>query len=191
MLELLNNIDTNLFLFLNSLHSSFFDPIMHWISGKLSWLPLYILIIGYLIWHSKIKSIWIILSLILLIVLSDQLSVHLFKNVFERLRPCHNSLIADQVHLVNNHCGGKYGFLSSHASNTFALAGFLTFLFRAKWISISLLIWAGVVSYSRIYLGVHYPFDVLCGALFGLILSFIMVIGLNRFLGKFYKQENN
>ena len=171
MIDKLLQFDTELFLFLNSLHSDFFDTTMWFISGKLSWLPLYAIIIFFIIKKFKKKSILIIASLILVIVFSDQISVHLFKDVFQRLRPCHNPQISNIVHIVNNHCGGKYGFVSSHAANTFALATFISYIFKNKYVSYSIFLWAAIVSYSRIYLGVHYPCDIIGGALLGIIIA--------------------
>lgn len=95
-----------------------------------------------------------------------------------RLRPCHNPDIANLVHIVDGHCGGQFGFVSSHATNTFALAFFVGSLLKKhiSWLLPLLLVWAGIVSYSRIYLGVHYPGDVLCGALLGVIIAkFVLV----------------
>ncbi|MBE9469037.1 MAG: phosphatase PAP2 family protein [Bacteroidetes bacterium] len=171
MIDKLLQIDTELFLFLNSLHSDFLDSIMWFISGKIQWVPLYALIIFFIIKKFKKKSVVIIASLILAIIFSDQISVHLFKDLFQRLRPCHNSQISNIVHIVNNHCGGKYGFVSSHAANTFALATFISCLYKNKYVSYSFFLWATIVSFSRIYLGVHYPGDVLCGALLGIIIA--------------------
>lgn len=108
--------------------------------------------------------------------MSDLLSVHGFKNVFMRLRPCHEPSLAGLVHQVYDKCGGSFGFYSSHASNHFALATFLHFFIgkKLKYFSLLIFIWAAIVSYSRVYLGVHYPSDVLAGAIMGIILSFIM-----------------
>ena len=107
-----------------------------------------------------------ILAAVLAIVLSDQISVHAFKEVFLRYRPCHNLVLQSQVHL-NGGCGGTYGFISSHAANTFALAMFLSLLFngKIKYFTLFILVWASFVSYSRIYNGVHYPADIACGAI--------------------------
>lgn len=109
------------------------------------------------------------LAVVVLIVLSDQLSVHAFKNVIHRLRPCHNPEIQSIVHLLNGRCGGSYGFVSSHAANVFALAMFLYLFFRAKInrFGIWIFAWAAVVAYSRVYAGVHYPGDIIVGALLG------------------------
>lgn len=174
MIEWLNNIDTKMFLFFNGIHSPFWDQIMWFASEKLTWLPVYLFIL-YLLYKKYSKNIWIpILAVVILITLSDQSSVKLFKNVFERLRPCHNPEIKHLVHLVNNKCGGKFGFVSSHAANTFALATFTTLIFRLKKYSVFIFSWAVLISYSRIYLGRHYPGDVLGGAILGILAGFLV-----------------
>jgi len=126
--------------------------------------------------------------LILLLVFADQGSVQLFKNVFQRLRPCHNAEIAEYVHLVNNECGGQFGFISSHAANTFALAMFTALFFKNIPFSIFIFSWATIVAYSRIYLGVHYPFDVLGGAFFGIFLGFFTFMAY-RFVAEKIKEQ--
>lgn len=174
MVEYLNQIDTQLFLFLNSINSPFWDTVMWHISGKLTWAPLYLTIIYFIFRKYRWKTLWILIAIAVVVTLADQISVHFFKNVFERLRPCHNPELRELVHLVNSKCGGQFGFVSSHAANTFGVAMFLLNLFRLKWFSISILLWAAVVSYSRIYLGVHYPGDVLVGSLLGVIVGWIV-----------------
>jgi len=174
MTDLLISFDTWLFLLLNNLHSEVLDPIMVWISGKFTWIPLYLILLALVIRKHQLKSILIVVPFIfLLITASDQISVHLFKNLFERLRPCHNSELKDFIHLLGN-CGGQYGFLSSHASNTFALATFLILLMKHRAYLYTLVIWAGLVSYSRIYLGVHYPADILAGACLGILIGILI-----------------
>jgi len=135
----------------------------------------------------KWKTVYIGLFLGLLFLIGDRASVMLFKDVFERLRPCHSPEIAGLVHLVNG-CGGKYGFLSSHATNSFALALFSGLLLKKyyKYVLPLMILWAALVSYSRVYVGVHYPGDILCGAILGTIVG-ISVFWLMKYTNKRYK----
>jgi undecaprenyl-diphosphatase len=167
------NIDTELFLFLNGLHADWLDPIMIFISGKLSWTPFYLVLLYLIIKNYKKQSILIIIGIILLIICSDQISSSVFKPLFERPRPCHNEAIKDLVYLPSGHCGGAYGFISSHACNVFALAVFITHILKRYYPKIGwvMFIWAAMVAYSRIYMGVHYPGDVLVGAAVGAVIG--------------------
>ena len=175
MLDYLLDLDTKLFLFLNSLNNPFFDTVMWHISGTKTWFPLYLLILFLIYRKVGLKTFVIaLLTLILLVTISDQTSVHLFKNVFQRLRPCHVSDIKDLVHTVNNKCGGSYGFISSHAANTFAFATFISLFFRQKAYTLFIFVWAAIVSYSRIYLGVHFVADIVCGALWGEFIGILL-----------------
>ena len=172
MIEFLTYWDTQLFIFLNNIHSPFWDGIMWWISGTKSWIPLYIVIIAFIIYKQKKKSSLTLLFIAVVVFLSDQVSVHLFKEVFQRLRPCHTPELQDIVHLVKNKCGGQFGFVSSHATNTFSIATFLSLLFKNRNFTVFILIWATIVSYSRIYLGVHFPLDVIAGGILGSLIGY-------------------
>ncbi|HOI32904.1 MAG: phosphatase PAP2 family protein [Bacteroidales bacterium] len=176
MLDWLNQFDASLFLFLNSLHAGWLDPVMIFFSGKLTWIPFYLVLLYLIIRQYRWQSLIILLFVAVLISLSDQLSVRAFKFIFERPRPCHEPDLQPLIYLASGRCGGAFGFVSSHAANSFAMAGFVWFLLRNAhpimgWI---LFPWAAIVSYSRIYLGVHYPGDILAGAVLGLTVSWVV-----------------
>jgi undecaprenyl-diphosphatase len=168
---MVETLDKNLFLFLNSLNSPFFDHVMHAISGKLIWAPLYLAILIYLGITYKRKFIIIIIFIALAVALADQISVHLFKNVVQRLRPCHEPSLEGMVHLYRGECGGLYSFVSSHATNSFNVALLSLLFIKKRWYTISIILWAAIIGYSRVYLGVHYPGDVLCGSLLGALVG--------------------
>ena len=178
MVENLVEFDQNLFLKINHWASPGLDPVMLFLSGWIPWaifLVLFLFLIGY---HSdqiiSRKNLFILIGLAGAWILSDMVSVHLFKNLFERLRPCHEPMLAEQVRLVAESCGGQYGFVSSHAANSFSLAIFSALVIRRKWFTISVFIWALTISYSRIYIGVHYPGDIFGGILLGIFIGLII-----------------
>ncbi|MFN8208846.1 MAG: phosphatase PAP2 family protein [Bacteroidales bacterium] len=171
MIDWLNQLDTRVFLFLNGLHSPGADQLMWWFTKGWIWAPLYLVFL-IVLWKKLRTKIWVaIVAIILLVAITDQTSVRFFKNPVQRLRPSHNPQLTGQVHTVNGYKGGKFGFISSHAANTFGIALLLALLVRRKWFSLTLLGWAALMSYSRIYLGVHYPGDIFCGMLWGMLLA--------------------
>lgn len=184
-MDFLLNADRELFLALNGFYSSFLDFLMYWLSTIIIWIPLYGYLIYWLFKKYQVPAWRVIFVAIVLVALTDQISSSLLKPWVARLRPCHEPGLVGLVHLVNGHCGGQYGFVSSHAANTFGLAVFMGFFLRKSgppWAAWAMLGWAAVVSYSRIYLGAHYPGDVLGGGLLGAALAGMLALTLKRWL---------
>jgi undecaprenyl-diphosphatase len=172
MLEAIKNLDENLFLFLNALHSPFFDQLMWLFSERLFWVPLYIWFL-WMLYQKFPKHFWTVLvAVTLMIVVSDQLC-NLAKDSVMRLRPSQEPHLQKLVHVVNGYRGGMYGFYSAHSSNAFAVAFFMiTIVARERKYIIPVSIsYAILTAYSRIYLGVHYPVDIIVAALIGTLLG--------------------
>lgn len=163
MLQRLNQLDTNLFLWLNGRNAPWLDPIMVWVTERNSWLPFYALLIGWLVYRYRHQALALLLTIAAAVGIADQVASSVFKPLTHRLRPCHEPALQKLIHPVLE-CGGQYGFVSSHASTTFALAATLWLLLGNKhpWLK-WLFLWAALVSYSRIYVAAHYPLDVLAG----------------------------
>jgi len=174
MLEYFKQLDLKILLAINSLHTPFLDKCMLFITHRDTWIPLYICILIFLFIKDKKKFPLVVFCIIGAIVCSDLFASAFMKPLFQRLRPCRNEDINPMLYLIKDVCGGKYGFISSHAANTFALATFLTFYLgkEYKWIFL-FFIWATIVALSRVYLGVHYPADIAVGALAGIIIATI------------------
>lgn len=170
---MLEQLDQQFFIFLNSLNSPFWDKVMFTVSMILIWVPLYIAILIWIGSKYRKKFLVAVLFIAAAVTLSDQSALVIKKSV-ERPRPCHEPALIGNVHTVNGVCGGKYGFVSSHAANSFNAALLSLMFIRKKWFSAGILLWASVVAYSRIYLGVHYPGDVICGSILGAIIGWGM-----------------
>lgn len=170
----LESWDIKIFLFLNGKHNPFFDLIMYLLSDTYSRVSLYLcgLYFIYKKYGFKITG-FSVLFIALVIFLCDRLSVVAFKEVFKRYRPCHNRAIFHLVHMLSGYCGGRYGFVSSHAANSFGLALFFGSIFRkeCKWLFFLIFLLAFLAAYSRIYFGIHYPGDVIGGAIVGSIIG--------------------
>lgn len=178
------SLDQRLLLFLNGLGSSTFDPFWLLVTGKWFWIPFYVILL-YLVYKAVPlkKLIFVLLFIAIGITISDQLA-SIFKHGIERLRPCQEPLVLEKMRFVI--CGGKYGFYSAHASSSFFLVSFLSIVIGRKYryLPLILVVWAAIVSYSRIYVGVHYPLDVAFGAGVGFLLGGVLGNLTNKVLAR-------
>jgi undecaprenyl-diphosphatase len=193
--EFLNHIDHSLFLFLNGFHNPFFDRMMFRFTNPLIWLPLFLFFLFLVIRQYRWQTIIILVITALMILVSDQMA-NLVKAATQRLRPSNEPGL--MVHIVNAYKGGVYGFYSSHASNTFSVALFLIMILgkRYKWIWMVTLPWALLMSYTRIYLGVHFPGDILVGIVAGCLVGVLfgklgLMILANRTFSSFHYNRHN
>lgn len=172
ILQKLEKLDQWLFMAINSgFTNSFFDRLMPFMRYALNWAPLYVFLGAFVLLNYKIKGAWWILFFIVTIALTDMTGNYLFKHVFERVRPCGDPDFFFHVRLLTNHCSTGYSFISNHAANHFGIAMFFFLTLRPvlkKWAAIAFL-WAALVAYSQVYVGIHYPSDVIAGALLGLL----------------------
>lgn len=175
MLQTLNQLDTDIFLWLNRFNAPWLDTLMIWVTERNTWIPFYVLLVSWLIYQFRKQTTGLLLTIIAAVALGDQLASSIIKPLTHRLRPCHELALQKLIHPVME-CGGRFGFVSSHAATTFALATSLWLLFGKqyawpKWV----FLWAAVVSYSRIYVAAHYPLDVLVGAFVGILSALLSV----------------
>ena len=174
-METLSQYDSDLFLYLNGLHVDWMDKVMVLITNMWVWFPLYLLLIYWTVKQYGRRCWWVFFAVALVVLCTDQLASHVCKPLFQRLRPCYNTDFQYLIYLPKGLAGGRYGFVSSHAANTFGVATFLTPVLKKyrPWMAIVLFLWAFISSYSRIYIGFHYPGDILCGALLGTLIGLV------------------
>ena len=183
-------LERNLFFLLNGSDSVFLDNIMYAISGSKIWILLYCFVALLLFYKTpKKESFFTLLFFIIVFALCDQFSSGLIKPIFERLRPGHHPDFKDLVDIVNNHRGGGYSFISGHATNCSGFAVFLSLVFRNRWVTLVALTWAMLISYSRIYLGMHFVSDVVGGIIAGTLIAIILYAALIPLRKKLFKLE--
>lgn len=174
MIEIIKNADELIFLWLNAFHTDWLDPIVHQLTKTKTWTPLYFFLCYNIYKNDPKSSWWVFGGIALTILFADQFTSGFMKPFFERLRPCKDERWTTQIHNFGG-CGGLYGFVSSHAANTFAVAMFLNLKMKGKLANLRwLFLWAGIVSYTRIYLGVHYPLDILLGGVIGALIGVLV-----------------
>lgn len=189
-MEKLLQFDTELFLFFNGLHAPWADRFVYLLSQIWFWIPLYLLVI-FLIFKFYSKKGWMVLLVfVLAITLSDQ-TCNLLKNSVQRLRPSHTEAIAADIHLVqkpdgNRYFGGQYGFPSAHSANSMSLAFLIIFFLSKgkKWVAVAAIAWSLLMAYTRLYLGVHYPLDILCGFILGSCYALLLVFIYKKWLSQ-------
>ncbi len=181
MIEYLDEIDANALLAINGLNDAFQDVFWWLVSAKWASLLLVLALVWVLLHQNRRHALLVLAMLVLAFVMADQISSGLIKHLVERLRPTHDPDLESMVHVINGYRGGMYGFVSSHAANSFAAVTLLSLIMRHRLVTCSLLTWALLQCYSRMYLGVHYPGDILGGIIVGSLVGWL-VWGLMRWI---------
>lgn len=176
MIDLLQNIDAEILLTINGWHSAFADFFMKAASGKMIWVPLYVAVFyTFMRKYGWKKAVALAIMIGIIITVVDQTCASVIRPYFQRMRPSNaENPLSAMVHLVNGYRGGSYGFPSCHAANTFALTVAVFLITRNKLITCIMIAWAALNCYSRMYLGVHYPGDILVGAITGSAIAFVI-----------------
>lgn len=173
-MQTLIDLDKKIFLFLNGLNHPHLDPVMFYTTKTFFWMPLYLFLIFLIFKNYKQDGWFILIGAAITIVLTDQITTSLMKPYFARLRPSQDPSLIGLVHLVNGYKGGLFGFASSHAANTFGTAIFIWLVLKSFYKGVGwIFIWAAFMTYTRIYLGVHFPGDIIVGSIIGLCCGWI------------------
>lgn len=174
MIDYLMDIDADALLAVNGLHDVFQDAFWWLVTAKWSSALLLLALLWILLRQNRRHALLVMAMLVLSVILADQVSSGLIKHLVERLRPTHDPSLESMVHVINGYRGGLYGFVSSHAANFFAVSTFLSLVMRQRWVAFSLFTWALLQCYSRMYLGVHYPGDILGGIVVGVLAGWLV-----------------
>ncbi|HVS92596.1 MAG TPA: phosphatase PAP2 family protein [Mucilaginibacter sp.] len=179
MLEHLVQFDRHLFHVINhGLANAVFDWLMPILRDRRTWIPLYIFILVFCLWKYKKKGILVVVFFALSAGVADFTSASIIKNQVKRLRPCNDPVVSPTVTLRVNGCGTGYSFPSTHATDHFAMAAFISLVFykRWRWIWFWAMLWAASISFGQVYVGVHFPIDVTVGALYGILVGWLMYL---------------
>ena len=179
--------DQWLFIKLNSQwNNPFFDAVLPYFRDSVFWAPLYIFVLVFITVNYGVKGWWWSLAFLCTVAIADVTGARVFKEGFQRLRPCSDPLMMDHVRLLLKHCSGSYSFVSNHAANHFGIASFAFLTFRGvfkKWMYLAFA-WAFLVAYAQVYVGVHYPLDALGGAGLGVLSGGLMAWGFRKKFGE-------
>jgi len=188
-MDSLLQLDKDLLIWFNCFHTPFWDAIMMFFTRIEFWIPFYILV-AYQIYKNKSKeALWWLIGLLVLVIIGDLISTHLFKNILQRFRPSHEPSLYGIVELVKGYAGDSFGFVSSHATAVFAFAIYTSKLFKNKIYTVFIVMWSLLIVYTRLYLGLHYPGDIIGGIALGWVLGYFIFRITRWWIYRLYPQK--
>lgn len=188
-MEYLQSLDYTVFNAINGCHAPYFDRLMWLLAEKWVWIPMVLMLLWLAGRRGWKATLLVVAAVALTILISDQVSSGLIKPLVERLRPSHDPALTKTIHLINGYEGGLYGFVSSHAANSVACATLIMLLFRNRWVSGAMILWAILVCYCRVYEGVHFPGDIIGGAIVGIFAAFIVYPIYRRLVFRYMRKK--